>query len=336
MWHFARMCVDQSSFLPEWAPQSSVWIGWPSISRYWGEAFSGARKEIANLVYAVSETLSVRLLASTDEAICAARAMCGETAELHLLPMGDVWLRDIGPIYSVQHGALLGVTFTLNGWGGKYIMPGDSETAAAMLAVDGLPEHRHDFVLEGGAVDHDGAGTLLTTRQCVLNANRNPTWTEDDAVHHLLGAFHAKRIIWLDEGLIGDHTDGHVDNIARFIGKEHVVCQTPSGSDDPNFDVLVHIETTLRASGLKVSTIPSPGRVLSGDGSIMPASHMNFIFAGPRVFVPVYKVGPGDKALQALQAILPDHEIIGLPARHILTGGGAFHCISQHVPVFVS
>ena len=222
--------------------------------------------------------------------------------------------------------------FRFNGWGGKYLMPGDTETARAMSAHEGLPATQHDLILEGGAIDVDGEGRLLTTRQCLLNSNRNPALQQAQIERLVSRALGAEAFIWLGDGLLNDHTDGHVDNIARFIGPGHVLCQHPSGSDDPNAESFMDIEVTLRRAGLQVTTIPSPGLICGGDGKPLPASHMNFTITNGIVLVPVYEDHFSLVALAELRALFSDRKVAGLPARHILNGGGSFHCMSREIP----
>ncbi|RIJ23922.1 agmatine deiminase family protein [Henriciella barbarensis] len=321
------------AFTPaEWAPQSAIWAGWPHLKDAWAEDYEGAQREIAALVAALAPVVRVKLVIGDPASRAEAADLVGGKAEMFDAPMGDIWLRDIGPVFVKYLNRLEGLGFEFNGWGGKYELEGDSETAAAIARLEGHPLKRLPFVLEGGAVEQDGAGVLITTRQCVLNPNRNPGWTQEKAEENLKLAFNAERIVWLGDGLLGDHTDGHVDNIARFIAPGHVVCQTPSGTDDPNADVLREIEDTLRAAELQVSTIPSPGRILDEDGEIMPASHMNFLISNGRVILPVYEDEHAKLAETELQALMPEHEVIALPSRHILSGGGSFHCMTQQVP----
>ncbi len=200
---------------------------------------------------------------------------------------------------------------------------------------------RFDFVLEGGAVDHDGEGTILTTRQTLLNPNRNG-WTKAQAEAALAAAFGAKKVIWIDEGLKNDHTDGHIDNIARFVGPGRVVCQAPAGDDDPNRVTLDAIAATLEgatdSSGrrLQVTRIPGVGLYRNALGEVSPASHMNFVIANGLVVVPVYGTPTEEAALAGLRAVFPDHKVIGVSSRGLLgcgtAGGGSFHCITQQEP----
>ena len=210
-------------------------------------------------------------------------------------------------------------------------MPGDTETAAAICAQARIFAQAHDFILEGGAIDVDGAGRLLTTRECVLNTNRNG-WTQDQAEAMLMSAVGVSEVIWIARGLVDDHTDGHVDNIARFVGPGHIVCQTPSGGDDPQAERLAAAEMTLRAAGLQVTTVPSPGRIMDDRGEIMPASHMNFTLVNGAVLLPVYEDVYSALAADVLHSLFPERDIVCLPAIHILAGGGSFHCMTREIP----
>lgn len=317
---------------PEWAAQSSVWVGWPHLRDAWAEDYEGAQREIAALVKALAPVVRVKLVIGAEHSRPEAAELVGDQAEFCDAPMGDIWLRDIGPVFTKYLNRLEALAFHFNGWGGKYELEGDTETAAAIARLEGHPMKRLDFVLEGGAIEQDGSGTLITTRQCVLNPNRNEAWTEETAEANLKLAFNMDRVIWLGDGLKNDHTDGHVDNIARFIAPGHVVCQTPSGDDDPNADILREIERQLRATGLEVSTIPSPGLIQGPEGEAMPGSHMNFLISNGRVLLPVYEDSHSARAQAELQALMPKHEVIALPSNHILSGGGSFHCMTQQVP----
>lgn len=331
------MRMDQIYVPPEWAPQSAVWVGWPHIRGEWGEAFDGARTEIADFIQALSNVTPVRVACGSREAYTSAwLALDGlikaERVQLNTVMTGDIWLRDTGPILARRGGVQTALRFQFNGWGGKYVMPGDTMTAQAIASVERVEVSPFPFVLEGGAVDLDGAGRLLTTRQCVLNENRNPGWTEADAERALQRAFGVEQVIWLDAGLLNDHTDGHVDNIARFIGPGRVICQSPSGSSDPNEETLRDIEHSLMDAGLDVETVPSPGLIADADGAPVPASHVNFLISNQTIFLPTYEATFAPAATAALERVMPGYKVIALPAPSILSGGGAFHCMTQQVP----
>jgi len=333
------MSVSQTYVPPEWGPHRAIWVGWPHLRGEWGRAFTGAREEITAFVRALAPVTPVRIACGSREAYSSAwLAMDDEIAagrvQLHTVLAGDIWLRDTGPILSQRGTMPEALTFRFNGWGGKYVMPGDTMTAQSIASVEQLSVQAFSFILEGGAVDLDGAGRLLTTKQCVLNPNRNPGWTEAIAETALRDAFGVHQILWLEDGLLNDHTDGHVDNVARFIGPGRVLCQTPSGPDDPNRETLRHIEQSLRDTGLEVVTIPSPGLISDAEGAPVPASHMNFLISNQTIFLPIYEDRYAPSAIAALEQMLPRHQIVALPARNILSGGGAFHCMTQQIPRF--
>ncbi len=193
-------------------------------------------------------------------------------------------------------------------------------------------------MLEGGAIDHDGLGCVLTTRQCLLNANRNAGWDEAAAEAALQDALGARKVLWLGDGLEGDHTDGHVDNLARFVAPGVVACPVAESADDPNREVyretaaMLRAMTDLRGRPLQVVRIASPGLIEGDEGEPVAASHMNFVIANGAVIAPLYDDASGARAVDTLKSLFPERQVIGLPSRAILTGGGSFHCITQQEP----
>lgn len=333
--------MSASPLPPEWAPHRATWLGYPSHPDLWGPELDRAASEVAALARALAGPGGerVKLFASGPEAAARARGDLGDVAGVEIVTgrFGDIWLRDTAPIFDAS-SKRRAHAFRWNGWGGKYVLDHDDEVAAQIAAESGVELVQHDFVLEGGAVDHDGLGTILTTRQCVLNPNRNPGWDETRAETALRGALGGQRVLWLDEGLENDHTDGHVDNIARFLAPGLVACPSPTGSDDPNAEVYEAIARALsemtdaRGSPLSVVRVPSPGRVTDAEGEIVPASHMNFVIANHAIVVPTYGEAAGAAAISALTAHAGRRAVIALPASAILTGGGSFHCITQQEP----
>jgi len=321
----------------EWRPHKAIWTGWPSAADLWGEDLDPARAEVAAMVRALWDKGAgdkVRILAHGREAEATAKLALGQAAEVIAAPFGDIWFRDSGPIFTDDGKA---VGFQFNGWGGKYVLPHDPEVGARIALLAKAEYKQHDFVLEGGAIEMDGEGTLLTTRQCLLNPNRNAHWTEEGAEVALKKALGIEKVLWLDEGLLNDHTDGHIDNLARFVAPGVVVCQAPFNRDDPNYDVLEEIALSLggmrdaQGRKLEVVRIPSPGAVEDEDGDAIPASHMNFIIGNSTVVVPIYS-GSGDDAVNALAPLFPGRKVVGQSSHAILTGGGSFHCITQQEP----
>jgi len=326
----------------ETARQSRLFTCWPSDADLWESDLEPAQAEFADFLKTVIEPMAASdspaliILAATDQAETSARQALGDRATVVRAEFGDVWARDTGPVFLRDGGEAIAVRFRFNGWGGKYELPGDETIGGVIARLAGAVERHVDLVAEGGALEFDGEGTLLTTRQCLLNDNRNPGRSEADVEAVLKQALGVENVLWIDEGLLADHTDGHVDNIARFAAPGIVVCQSPWGDDDPQAARLEAIADQLsnmidaRGRGLDVRRIPSPGRVDLGDGEIVPASHMNWVIGPRKIVVPIYDEAAGDAAVSALRPIFPDHEVVGAPARAILTGGGAFHCVTCH------
>lgn len=339
-----QICVTEKaiSVPPEWAPQKAIWTAWPADPAEWNGDLEAPRRDVAAMVHALSEGTKVWLLVNGAEAEASARAAVGSTAEVVSAKYGDIWLRDTGPIFAKSPEGPVALRFKTNCWGGKYDLPDDAAVGDDIARYTGKPIRRFDFVLEGGAIEHDGQGTFLTTRQTLLNPNRNG-WSKEDAEAALRHAFGAVKIIWIDDGLMNDHTDGHIDNIARFVGPSRVVCQSPADADDPNAETLDQIARTLErtkdATGrkLEVVRIPGVGLYRNALGEISPASHMNFIIGNGVVVVPVYATPTQDSAIEALQAVFPDRKVIGVSSRGLLgcgaAGGGSFHCITQQEPL---
>jgi agmatine deiminase len=324
----------------EWAPHRAMWLGFPSHADLWETDLEDAQAEVAALARALAGPGAerVRLMTGHPDGEAAARRLLGDVPGVEIVPgrFGDIWLRDTGPIFTAAgraHG------FRFNGWGGKYALEHDDIVGRQIAEAAGAELVTHDYVLEGGALDHDGEGTVLTTAQCLLNPNRNPGWTQEEAEAALEAALGARKVIWLGDGLRNDHTDGHVDNLARFVAPGVVAVPVAWGRGDPNAeaydDAARRLADAVDAAGrrLQVVRIPSPGwfEGEAGEGPI-PASHMNFLIANRAVIVPLYADQPGRLAVQALEHLFADRQVIGLPSTAILTGGGSFHCITQQEP----
>lgn len=332
----------------EWTPHAGVWVAWPSHDELWAEHLPPAQDEHVAMCAAIAdvdeagtprgETLHV-LVPNAVREIEARERLAGLGAKFHRVPFGDIWMRDIAPIFvQREDGEVAPVCFAFNGWGGKYILDGDDLVAGRVGEIAGGALFAFGFVLEGGGVEVDGEGTLLTTRQCLLNPNRNPGMPQERIEESLRDALGAENVLWIERGLQRDHTDGHIDTLARFVEPGRVVCMAPSGDDDPNAEVLEEIARDLAAMKdakgrrLQVERIPSPGRVLDDEGLVAPASYVNFYIANTTVVVPTYGSPHDDEALAALAPLFPGRRVVGARANAILAGGGAFHCITQQVP----
>jgi agmatine deiminase len=325
----------------EWSPHRVMWVGWPSHGALWEDNLEPAQVEVEALVRALAGPgrENVKLLVGKPEALDDARARFAGVAGVEIIDgrFGDIWLRDTGPIFGEGSGTA--AAFRFNGWGGKYELEHDDTVADQIGRAAGVALDRNDFILEGGALDHDGQGTILTTRQCLLNPNRNPDWTEAKAEAALAASLGGRKVLWLGDGLLNDHTDGHVDNLARFVAPGVVACPVAWGRGDPNDDVYDAVAKALsqmtdaEGRAIKVVRLPSPGFIGDEDEKPVPASHMNFLIANGAVIVPTYGDGMAARlTCEGLATVFPDREIIPLPSTAILSGGGSFHCISQQEP----
>ena len=325
----------------EWSTHRAMWVGWPSHAELWEDNLEPAQGEVEALVRTLAGPgrEQVRLLVGKAEALADARARFAGVAGVEVIDgrFGDIWLRDTGPIFG--SGSKRAAAFRFNGWGGKYELEFDDTVADQIGQASGTPLDRHDFILEGGALDHDGEGTILTTRQCLLNRNRNTGWTQGIAEAALAEALGAKKVLWLGDGLFNDHTDGHVDNLARFVAPGVVACPMAWGAKDPNANVydetarLLSQMTDATGRPLKLLRVASPGLVVDADERPVPASHMNFLIANGAVIVPSYSdAAAAEFAVNALETVFADREVVSLPSTAILSGGGSFHCISQQEP----
>jgi agmatine deiminase len=318
---------------PEWHPQQWLWIGFPHDEREWPGILGQAQEQIAAFANAVADRgQQVRLVVRDAANEARAQSLVTGAVVLERREYGDIWLRDTGPL--VGFGAYnkpLAKRFGFNGWGGKFLMLGD-QTIGAELARDAeLPVAAHGWVLEGGAIDGDGTGTVVTTEQVLLNPNRNPELSRVEIEAMLETDLGFDRVVWLGEGLINDHTDGHVDNLARFVAPGRIAIPVASTPDDPNAAIYADAAARAGAAGLDVAEVPSPGLITSGD-IVEPASYMNFVITNSLVVVPTYGAAHDSDAVAAIGALFPGREAIGLRAEAVLAGGGGFHCASQQMP----
>ena len=232
----------------EWAPHDAVWIGFPHMAEEWSGQIDAARRDVAafaNAVHDGGRGEKVHLLVRDHDNADIAEALVDEGVQLFVAPFGDIWLRDTGPIIVGTGTRRKARNFDFNWWGNKFVMPGDREIGAILAAHADLPTQHLDWVLEGGGIDVDGTGLCVTTEECLLNRNRNPTLTREDIAVRLHQSLGIDRLLWLGDGLIGDHTDGHVDNLARFVDEGRLALPVADGDDDPN----AHIYADARARG---------------------------------------------------------------------------------------
>lgn len=314
---------------PEWAPQDWLWIGFPHDTEEWPEVLARAQEQIAAFANAVAESgQEVRLLVRDAANEARARSLVSGAVKLERRRFGDVWLRDTGPLVRGDGSAL---RCRFNGWGGKYLMEGDQTVGTELAREAGLEVIDGDWILEGGAIDGDGTGLVVTTEQCLLNPNRNPELSREDIEARLGRDLGFERVLWLGDGLLNDHTDGHVDNLARFVGPNRLVLPRATGKADPNAAIYADARFRAEAFGVEVTEIPSPGLTTRGD-FVEPASYANFAITSKLVVVPTFGSPHDEDGVAAIAALFPDRAAIGLPADAVLAGGGGFHCASQQMP----
>jgi len=280
-----------------------------------------------------SERVELLVRHAADEG--EARALLGAAADrvtFRHTTYGDIWLRDTGPIFVTSPAGLSAARFKFDGWGGKYVMAGDTEIAERVLGWTGVRGAAFDFVLEGGAIEVDGEGVVLTTKQCLLGGARNPGLDQAALEARLCWALGCERVVWLDRGLQNDHTDGHIDTLARFVAPGVVACMEPVPGD-PNADALRGIIADLRAAKLEVVTVPSPGEVRDASGMVMPASYMNFYIANHALIVPTYQAKHDDAAVARLAELFPTRRTVAIDCKPVVVGGGGFHCATQQQPL---
>jgi agmatine deiminase len=328
----------------EWARNAACIAAWPAHEYAWGEFLQQAQVEhvaFCRELLADEGAEQLELLVPDAPAEAEARAALGAlAARVHFwrMPYGDVWLRDTAPIFVRGPAGLASVRFVFNGWGGKYDYLGDDTLGERMQAALGLPAFSYPLITEGGALELDGEGTCLTTESCLLGENRGAP-SRQHVEHTLRDAFAVERVLWLRDGLIGDHTDGHIDNIARFAAPGVVLHMRPSPGD-ANAETLRAIEATLatfsdaRGRRLTLVPIPSPGLVRDQNGEPMAASYMNFYLGNRAVIVPAFGSDHDAAAVAALAEVFPDRRVVSCRANATLEGGGGtFHCMTRQRPL---
>mgnify|MGYP006277255223 CR=1 FL=1 len=294
-----------------------------------------ARDEFTRFVTTVARFEPVDLLVADEDAEADARYRLRGVEGVRFLrvPMDDVWMRDSGPIFvQAPDGRVSFVHWAFNAWGRKFDHALDDDVPEALATHLDLDHFDVDVVLEGGSIDTDGLGTVLTTRQCLLEPARNPHLSEADLEGLLADYLGFERVIWLDRGLEGDHTDGHVDTIARFVAPGRVAACVAGPDDAANVAVLADNARVLRAAGLEVIEVPVPAERRVFEGERLPLTYVNFCLVNGAVLVPQYGDVNDAVALRLIGDAFPDRQAIGLDSSAIITSGGSFHCLTQQQP----
>ncbi len=324
----------------EWERHEGTWISWPKDpGTFPGDTLKAVEGTYVQIVEALGRSEDVRILVDDEKSEKRVRSMLkGEGAfSFHQIRTVDVWVRDYGPIYIVGRDRAV-VKWVFNAWGGKYddLLP-DNEAGERIASSTGLKVFRPGKVLEGGSVDVNGKGTLLTTEQCLLNKNRNPGMKKAAIEELLRSNLGLSNVIWLGEGVEGDDTDGHIDDIARFVGPSRVVAAVESDASDRNHQELkenlgrLEEATDEKGRPLEITEVPMPPRLISEFGRL-PASHLNFYVGNGAVLVPTFGGRSDAEALRILEGAFPGRETVGIDCRALVHGLGTLHCVTQQVP----
>lgn len=330
----------------EWEPQAAIWLSWPHRKKTWPRHFSPIPAKFAEIVAKISRFEDVRINIAKplqSRAMTLIKRAKADLARVTLYdhPTNDTWCRDHGPVF-VKHartGEVAATDWTFNAWGEKYL-PFDSDDAVPKRVADilGMRRFAKKMVLEGGSIDVNGAGWLLTTEACLLNKNRNPSLTKAEIEQALRDMLGVQTILWLGDGIVGDDTDGHVDDLSRFFSADGIVTAVERNQRDANYRALHENLLRLRAlrtpagKKLKIVELPMPAPVHC-DGKRLPASYANFLILNGAVLMPAFRQPRRDaQAAEILAACFPGRQIIPVDCVELVLGLGTLHCISQQQP----
>lgn len=344
----------------EWEPHSGCWMLWPERSDNWRRGAKPAQHAFAAVAAAIARGEPVTVCVSPAQFVIA-REMLDPAIRVVEMTSNDSWIRDCGPTFVVDDkGAVRGIDWKFNAWGGLddgLYFPWDQDDLVGekVLELERDDRYAPDFVLEGGSIDVDGEGTVLTTEECLLNANRNPNLGRADIERMLRDYLNVDSVLWLPKGVYLDETDGHIDNFCRFVAPGEVVLTWTDDTGDPQhaisaeaFDLLASMRDA-KGRALKIHKLHQPSPVLitaeeaaevdhvpgtlpRQTGDRLAASYVNFYIANNAIVLPVYGDPQDARARQTLAALFPTRDIIALPGREILLGGGNVHCITQQEP----
>ena len=325
---------------PEWHPHTGCWMAWPCHKPTWDNiGLQRAAMAYANIAKAISQFEPVTLLVNPLQ-LQEATNLCGETIRLLPLAINDSWTRDTGPTFLINaQGQLAGVDWIHNAWGKNYDhYELDQYIAKAIIQNTNATYFHAPLVMEGGSFHVDGEGTVLTTKECLLNPNRNPHLSQTEIEHYLSDYLNIQKVIWLNKGLLGDETDGHIDEIACFIAPGKVLALITHDKNDPNYQTLqenlelLQSATDAKGRRLDIHTIEQPPATFIA-GERLTLSYINFYRANQGIIMPAFGHDKHDKAAYELFIqLFPDHQIIQIEAIDIFAGGGGIHCITQQQP----
>ncbi len=324
----------------EWNEHESTWLTWPQNTETWqGNEIQEARSEYIHFLRAILESEKVNLLVNDHRTkleviqLLQSREL-EKNLTIHIRTTNDAWIRDYGPDFVRSENGLNLINWEYNSWGGKY-PPFDDDNRVYELveAATGYPIHSTEMILEAGSIDINDSGTLLTTESCLLNPNRNPKLTKADIESKLIEYYGAKEIIWLKDGIAGDDTDGHVDDISRFINNSTIVTSVSQAENHQDYHTLKRNEQILLESKYDIVQLPTPEPILYKKEPL-PAGYANFYICNEFIVVPQFGLKTDQEAISILQNLAGSRKVIGLRSNYLLIGLGSFHCLSKQEPKF--
>lgn len=335
-------------FPAEWHPHRATWLSWPHKEASWPGKLDAVYAPYCQFIDVVSrgELVCINVADQAMEHAASKHLVAAgidlERIRFYHHPTDDAWCRDHGPAFLINPRADIKkviVDWGYNAWGGKYPPYAQDDVVPTMVGRSlALPVHHPGIVMEGGSVDFNGNGTILTTTACLLNENRNPHLNQHQIEEYLCAYYGASQILWLGEGIVGDDTDGHIDDITRFVNPDTVVTVIEENRSDENFAILQENLRSLQkmrlsnGKQLDVVELPMPAPV-EHDGQRLPASYANFYIANAAVVVPTYRDDENDqKALDILSECFPDRDVVGIDSTDVIWGLGSWHCLSQQEP----
>lgn len=331
----------------EWEPHAATWLSWPHNRESWPGRFEAIEPVYAQMVAALASSEPVHINvndAASERRARAHLADAGAIGEIHFhhFPTNDAWCRDHGAVFVTRDdpdgpNRRAGIDWRFNAWGGKYPYELDDAVAAQMTAELGDELFVSQMVLEGGSIDLNGKGLLLTTESCLLHPNRNPAMTREQIEQQLQDLLGVDQILWLGDGIAGDDTDGHIDDLARFVAEDVIITTIESDPNDANFVPLRENRARLDRIAdqldrpLTIVELPMPPAIVY-DGQCCPATYANFYIANRVVLVPGYDERTDQIALETLRPLFPGRDVITIDCTDLIWGLGAFHCLTQQVP----
>jgi len=329
----------------EWERQEAIWFSWPHSEDTWPEIFLHIPHVFAEIVFHISQYQTVKINVLDDAHEAKVRNMLEkkgailEACKFYHIPTNDAWCRDHGPTFVIKEGkkekALINWNF--NSWGSKYPYKLDNAVPENILRYEPQICFKPDIVMEGGSIEVNGSGTVLTTKACLLNKNRNPHLNQEQIEDYLKSYLNVKQVLWLEDGILGDDTDGHIDDLSRFVNENTIVTIIEDDTSDGNYLLLKENLQLLKSmknldgKPFNIITLPMPKPVVL-QGIRLPASYANFLITNEIVLVPTFNDPNDQKALDILQTCFPTRKIVRINCRELVLGLGTLHCISQQEP----